>query len=140
MAGNASMVEKKKVLYDGVEVEGLVSVSEVTLEDGIVEVPSFNQITKIGNEITTMPEVTLTYQVKRNGSALKFFQDFHRKHQQKDVIVIRTDASGLEFARDLLSQCECTKDVTPEFDAANPTYSKIQLNLLPKGVDSVPAA
>lgn len=140
MSDGNSQVEKKRVLFDGVEVEGLVECGDIPLEDGQVEVPEFRQITTIGNGITKMPDIELTYQVKRNGSALKFFQDFHRLHQQKDVIVIRTDAYGTEFSRDLLFACECTKDIEPAFNAENPTYANVKFNLLPKRFQSIPAA
>ena len=137
MAQTSSMVSKRRILWDGVEIEGLVSSGAVRLEDGIVEVPELQKITKIGNGITTMPEVPFTYQVKRNGSAMAFFQDFHRKRQEKDCIVIYVDAGGTEYARDLLHQCECTFDEVPEYDAANPTYAKINFNAIPKFVDSI---
>lgn len=125
------MAEKKRVLFDGEEIEGLVSVGEIPLEKGTIEVPEGDRIRKIQNGISTMPEVQMVYKVRRDSSAQSFFRDYYQQNQTKDVVVIRTDAGGTEFARTLLQSTECSRYAEPEYDAANPTYAQVRFTLLP---------
>jgi hypothetical protein len=126
-----AMAEKKKILFDGKEVAGLVLLSEIILERGMIDVPEFSRKRKIQDGITTIPAVDLTYKVERNSDTLKFFRDYYNNDEVKDVIIVRTDAHGVEFARTLLTMCECNKYQEPQFDGANVTYAQINVRIVP---------
>ena len=125
------MAEKKRVLVDGDEKPGLVNVGEIVVEKGTIEVPEFHRVRQIQNGIKKMPQVTLVYKVQRGTSTLKFFRDWYYKDETHDVTIIRTDATGAEFARTILSDCESIKYHEPPFDGASPTYAQIQVTLVP---------
>jgi hypothetical protein len=138
MSQRNDMAEKKRILIDGVEIPGLVSISAITLEKGIINVPEFSKIRKIQNGISTQPEIELVYKISKDSETLDFIKDWYFKDQTKDITVIRTDASGTEFARDLLPSCECTKYIEPEFNGESPTYAKITITIVP--FDYIPIA
>lgn len=125
------MVEKKKVIIDGVEIPGFVYAGELKREKGRVDVPEFKKKRKIQDGITTYPEYELRYKIARGTSTLKFFRDWYNKDQVKDVTIVRTDAHGSEFERILLSQCECVDHTVPETDLASPTYAQVKLVIAP---------
>jgi len=134
MGQRNDLAEKIKVHWDGEEITGLVSISPTPVEDGVIEVPEFNAVRKIRNGIRTIPEITLVYKIQRDSKALKFFQDFYFKKESKDMVKVRTDASGVEFARTQMPSCECTFYEEPDFDAASPTYAKVTLRCVPYDV------
>jgi hypothetical protein len=131
MAQRNDQAEKKRVLFDGEEIEGLVSVSEIALEKGTIDVPEGDRIRRIQNGVSQMPEVELTYKIRRDGAAMEFFRQYYVENQSKDVIIIRVNAAGDEFARTLLQDCECSRYVEPAYDAASPTYAQVSVRLLP---------
>lgn len=131
MAQQHAMAEKKKVIIDGVEIPGLVSVAEITLEKSTIEVPSFSRIRLIQSGIIKLPAISLKYRVDRDTETLNFWQNYHQNNEIHDVELIRTDATGTEFARRLLPQCECNKMTDPGYDAANPEYASITIELIP---------
>lgn len=134
---NASMANKVKILWDGVDIPGLVRLGEVPQEDGSIDVPSPSKIVKISTGVTQMPEIPATYETQRNTITRKFFQDFHRNKEVKDCTVIRFDASGVEFARELWSSVECRRFSDPEVDHGSVSYSKIDVILLPYDITPV---
>ena len=121
------MAEKKKTLWDGVEIPGLVSVGEITREKGTVDVPSFRKIRPIQNGVTTNPEIPLVYSLERNTNALQFFDDFYDNNEVKDLEIIRTDAHGVEFSRVVYTDCEIKSITEPPYDAATPDFSKTSI-------------
>jgi len=131
------MSEKKRVLFDGDNVAGLVSISEISLEKGEIEVPEFHFKRKIQDGIISIPAVELEYKIARATTTAKFFRDWFFNDEEKDVVIVRTDASGTEFARTLLPQCECTKYAEPPFDAASPTYAKVSVTIVPWNVTPI---
>jgi hypothetical protein len=131
MAQKNDLAEKKRVLVDGQEVEGLVNVAEVSFEKGTIEVPEFKRIRNIQNGVTKVPKLVLIYKIKKGAAALTFFKNWYFDDEVHDVTVIRTDATGTEFARNLHQSCECVKFAEPEYDAASPTYAKVTVDLLP---------
>jgi hypothetical protein len=139
MAQRNDLAEKKKLLFDGVEVPGLVSVSELPMEKGIIDVPEFSRIRKIQNGISTVPEIQMVFKIQRDTAALQFFRDYYYNDLTHDITVIRCDASGAEFDRTLLVSCECVKITDPEFDAANPTFAKVTATIVPYDVKPVAA-
>jgi len=125
------MVEKKKCLWEGNEIPGLVSFGEVLREKRVVEVPSFRRIRDIQSGIEKMPQLTLVYKLERNTDTLNFFETFFDKDEVKDLEVIRTDAHGVEFKRKMYSNCELLSITEPAYDAANPDFSKITVVCCP---------
>lgn len=123
--------EKKKVFWDGVEVPGLVSVAELTLEKSTIDVPSFKRIRKIQSGIITIPVVEMKYRVDRDASTQKFWEDFYFNDTVKDGIVSRVDAFGVEFAVRILQQCECWKYVEPAYNAEAPEYASVTVSVIP---------
>jgi hypothetical protein len=137
MPQNHSMARKMRVLIDGEEIDGLVKFGEVALEKGMIDVPSYHRIWKISNGITTMPEVTLVYETKRNTNTRKFLRDWYNNHEVKDMTIIAIDASDVEFDRVIWSDVECTKLVEPESDLSSPTYAQMTVTLLPYDITPV---
>lgn len=125
------MAEKKKVWWDGVEIPGLVSVKEITLEKSLIEVPSFKRIRQLSSDITKVPAIEMMYEAARDTTTLQFFTDFYLKNQVKDCTIVRTDAHGVEFSRRIAPQCECVKITEPEFDAASPKYASVSVTVIP---------
>jgi hypothetical protein len=125
------MVEKKKALFDGVEIFGLVSVDEITREKRTVEVPSFRRIRDVQADIEKMPQLTLVYKLERNTNTLEFFESYFDNNEVKDLTISRTDAHGVEFNRKVYSQCELLSISEPAYDAATPDFAKITVVVLP---------
>lgn len=132
-----SMAGKVRVLYDGEEIEGLTQFGEVPLENNTIDVPTYNRIHKIQSGVTTMPEVQLTYETRRNSKTRKFFKDYFHKKEKHDVTIIRIDADGSEYDRELWSAVECCKYSENAFDAGSPTYASISVSLLPYDITVV---
>jgi len=128
------MAAKVRVLFDGEEVPGLVRFGERPLENGMVEVPSFGRINRVHSGVTTMPEVQLTYETQRSTKTRKFFRDWFLNKEIKDVTVIKCDAAGVEYERELWPSTECRRFSDPEVDFSNVSYSRVDVTLLPSDV------
>ncbi len=131
MGQRNDLAEKKKVMIDGVEIPGLLNVQEIPLEKGQLEVPEFSKIRRIQNGMSTIPPVELTYKIQRDTETLDFMKGWYLNDESKDVTIIRTDGSGIEFARTLLPQSECVRYYEPPYDAAAPTFAQVQITLCP---------
>lgn len=125
------MAEKKKVLFNGEEVPGLVKVDEITLTKSTIEVPSFHRVRDIPSGITKLPSVKVKYKISRNTNTLKFFKDYYTKDEDYDVTIVRTDGHGSEFSRTLLPGCECIEFVESGYDAGSPEYASVTVTLVP---------
>jgi len=131
------MVEKKKGLWDGVEVPGLVNVAAIKREKRTVEVPSFRRIRDVQSGIVKMPQLTLIYKVERVTFTLQFFESFFDNDEVKDLEVIRTDAHGVAFNRKMYQDCEVISIEEPAYDAASPDYAKVTVVVAPKDIISL---
>lgn len=131
MSQRNDMAEKKRVLIDGVEIPGLVYVSEITHEKGGLDVPEFKNIRHIQNGVSSTPRLTLRYKITKDLATLEFFKAWYFDDVVHDVTIIRTDATGAEFARDLCQECECIKFSIPDYDAGSPKYAQISVDILP---------
>jgi hypothetical protein len=131
MSQRNDLAEKKRVLVDGYEVPGLTYVGEVTMEKGVIEVPEFKRIRNIQNGVSKVPVLELRYKISKGGNALSTFRSWYLNDEVHDVTVIRTDASGTEFARDSCPSSECVKFKEPDYDAASPKYAQLEVTLLP---------
>ena len=125
------MAEKKRVYIDGDEIPGFVYSGELRLEKGTIEVPEFKKIRTIQNGISKIPPYELRYKITRGTNTLQFFQNWYNNDEIKDVTIVRCDAHGAEFARTLMSQCECHVKADPETDSASPEYAMITAIILP---------
>jgi hypothetical protein len=130
------IAEKDKIFVDGEEIAGLVSVGEIVLEKGLVDVPQFNRIIQVHNGITKIPAVELVYKVAKGSNTYKKLTDWYTKEETHDVTKVRTDAQGVEFARTLLPESDCIKLGEPKYDAGSPDYAKITIAIIP--VDITP--
>jgi hypothetical protein len=131
------MARKLKVFIEGEEIPGLVRFGEVALENGIIDVPTFNRIVKIHNGITTMPEVPVSYETRRNTKTRQFLRDWYNNKEVKDMTIVQVDATGQAFEKVLWSDVECRRLSEPEVDFANPTYARIDVTLLPFDIQPV---
>lgn len=125
------MAEKRRLIIEGDEIPGLVSVAEKALEDGVIEVPEFARLRRIRNGVRSIPEVEVVYKLGRDTETLEFFQSWYDDHLQLDVVEVRTDASGTEFARRLWPLTEISRFVDPVFDGAAVEYARLTVTMLP---------
>ena len=127
---SSEMAEKKKVYWDGVEIPGLVSVSEIPREKGTVDIPSFRKIRPVQNGVVKNPEITLVYKIERDTNTLSFFDKFYDDNEVKDMEVVRTDAHSVSFDRTIYTECEIKTITEPPYDASNPDYAKITIVII----------
>lgn len=130
-------VEKKRIYADGEEIEGLISMDEYTLEDGVVSVPGFKKIVPVRNGVTTIPPINAVFKITRGSSTLKFMQDWYFKNEIKEITVERTDRAGTVFSTDLMSKTELSKNGVPAYDAAAPGVAQISVTLLPEDIQAI---
>ena len=100
------MALKRKFLFDGEEIPGLVETSDLRDEEGTVEVPGFNRKVPIKDGVKMFQPLDTVHKIQRDTVTEKFLYDWFNLDQQKDVTVIDTDATGIEVSRFLLRDCE----------------------------------
>lgn len=132
------MVEKKVILVDGEELEGLIGIDEYIIEDDVVEVPGRNRTVPVRNGVKKIPPIPTTYKIQRDSRTLQFLEDWYYKHEFHDVVLIRTDSGGREFRRELWSNVEVSKHSAPAYDAAAPVTAQALVTYLPE--DIIPIA
>ena len=101
------MALKRKILYDGDEIPGLVETSDLKDEEGTIEVPGFNRKTAIKDGVKMMDPLDLVYKIQRDTNTQQFFMDWFYKNEYHDATIVETDATGSEVNRWLLRDCEC---------------------------------
>ncbi len=130
----SDMVEKRKIVVGGEELEGLISVDEYLFEEGTVEVPGLSKIVTVKNGVTTIPPIGMTFKVTRNSKTLKTLQTWKDLNEYKDCVMIRTDGAGAEFSRELWPNVECSKYAGPAYDASSPVNASVAITLLPEDI------
>lgn len=115
-----AVVEKSIILWDGVEIPGLISVQEMKLTKATVKVPSFKRLRQISSEIIEIPTLELKYRCDRGTTTDKFFSDFFFNAQVKDCTQLRTDQFGNIIQRRIWQLCECNDYQSPKYDAEAP--------------------
>lgn len=125
------MAEKVRITIDGEEWQGLVNFGEISLEKDQIEVPEFKHIRKIQSGITRIPAIDVTFKISRNSKTFQMIKSWYFNDEIHDIVKIRTDASGTESSRTLLTACECVRYYEPPFDGAAPTYAQVQTRFLP---------
>ena len=131
------MVEKRKFLADGEELEGLINIDQYSLEEGTVEVAGYSKIVSVKNGVTTIPAIGMTFKVTRNSKTAKIIQNWKDKNEYKDCTMIITDGSGAEIGRELWPNVECSKRSGPAYDASSPATSSIATTLLPEDIIAI---
>jgi hypothetical protein len=122
---------KRKIEVDGTEWTDLVSLSGIKLEKGTVEVPSFDKIRTIQNGIRKIPPVVFAFKVVKGSKFLGKAASWFSENETHDVVIKDCDATGTTFFQYIASDCECSGWEDPDYDAANPGYSKLTITLLP---------
>jgi hypothetical protein len=135
----ADIAEKRIVLVDGEEWDGLVKVEPFELAQGTVEVPGRNRIIPVKNGVLKIPEINLTYKTKRDSQTYAKFLSWRDNSEFHDVTHIIIDQTGREIARELWPNCECSKVDREGYDAANPVFAQINVRLLPEDVIPIAA-
>lgn len=132
-----SVAQKARMMFEGEEVPGLISIGEVAEEDDAIQVPGFQIIRNIRSGVRKMPEIEVKFETRRNTKTREFLSDWYRKKTAKDVTIIYCDADGVEFARYLWSQVECRKHTIPPTDHGKVDYSFISVTVLPYDISEV---
>lgn len=125
------MARKIKCQVDGSELLDIVKFGEVFYEDMTIEVPEFQKITTILSDVTKINPITITVKIRRDSDTIKNIRDWRKNREIKDVTVVETDGTGVEYHRTLLPSCECGNMKLPEYDAASPTYAQAEFIIYP---------
>jgi hypothetical protein len=133
------MVEKIRIFYDGIEVPGLVKYGGITIEEGTIEVPEFQKKRNITDGIDKMPIPELTYKLARDTNTLQFFRSYKENKEEHNVIILRCDRDGKEFARQIWPATACSSVTDPPADMAAPTYAQISIKLVPWDIKKIAA-
>lgn len=131
MAQRNDLALKRKVLVDGVELAGLVSVSEIKFDKSVIEAPEFNYIRNIQNGIIKVPQLDMVWKIDKGSATLTYLRSWYFNNEVHDVTVIDTDATGVAFQQYLCTGCEMTGLSDPEYDAANPNYARLNCHVIP---------
>ena len=131
MAQRNDLALKRRVLIDGTELAGLVSVTEIKFEKSVIEAPEFSYIRNIQNGITKVPQLDMVWKIDKGSATLPFMRSWYFNNEVHDITIQDTDASGSVFQQYICSACEMTSLADPEYDAASPNYAKLTCHILP---------
>lgn len=126
-----AVVGKRKMLWDGVEVPGLVSIDEIVFENKTVDVTDFSEEHTVDAAIMKVPPVVIKYRLDAGTTTSDFFEKFHLENQVKDGVLIKTDAYGNEIKRYLFQSCSCFKRNIPKYDTTAPEYDSVTVTVNP---------
>jgi hypothetical protein len=133
------ITEKRQILVDGEEWEGLVNVEAYELAQGTVEVPGRDKIIPVKNGVLKIPEINLKYKTRRDSQTYQRFINWRDNNEFHDVTHIILDQTGREIARELWPNTECSKVDREGYDAANPVFAQINVRMLPEDVIPIAA-
>jgi hypothetical protein len=131
MSQRNDLAEKKRLLVDGIEIPDLVYVGAVEMEKDVIEVPEFAKKRNIQNGVTKIPMVQVKYKIAKGGTALATIRNWYLNNEVHDLTILRCDATGTEFARDLAPGAECIKFSEPDYDAASPKFAQLEATFIP---------
>lgn len=129
------LAEKRRLYVDNVEMQGLVNVAEYSLEKGTIEVPEFDKIRTIQNNVRKLVPLEATFKIQRNSATLKILYAWYDNNEVHDILMERTDAHGNTFETVMYPDCEMNKINLPAYDAANPTYAQVAVRFIPWDFD-----
>lgn len=124
---------KRKILYDGEEIPGLVETSDLMDEEVGVEVPGFNRTVEIGSGVKKFQPLDLVYKQQKDTATKKFFADYYFNREVKDVVIVNTDATGAEVDRWLLPDCECRRFSERAYNAGGVEFFGISIQVVCTG-------
>lgn len=113
---------KRKIFVDGQELPGLVETGPMNDEEGVVEVPGFGRKVEIKDGVKKFGALDATYKVQPDTITKQFFRDWYYKNEVHDVVVVNTDATGVDVDKWLLPDCECAQYNEREFNAGSVTW------------------
>jgi hypothetical protein len=137
---NGSQARRVVISYDDYDASpdgvlpGLVKCGEVNLETNTIDVPTFNRIVKIQSGIVTMPEITLTYETKSDGTTLNYLRAWWENKDQKQMTYKKVDATGEIMEEVAWDNVEIRAFKEPEADLANPSFSQVEITVLPQDI------
>ncbi|MDR2193872.1 MAG: hypothetical protein LBP19_05315 [Treponema sp.] len=138
MAQANSMARKIRVYLDGTdELQGLTSFGDVNLENGMIDVPTFDRILKIHNGVTTMPQVDLTFETRRSTTTREILRAWFNDKEAHDLIIDQLDATGTSFEKISWTGVECAALKEPAADTSSPTYAQLTVTLIPYDIQVV---
>ena len=125
---------KRKLLYDGEELQGLVSTSALSDEKETTEAPGFKRKRDISTGVKKVEPITCLYKISSGTTTKKFLSDYYQLDQVKDLTIISLDGTGEELDRDLWPDTECVKFNKREYDAGGVTHYGIEIILVCTGI------
>lgn len=131
------MVEKKRLFVDGEELQGLISIDEYPIEKGSAQIPSFNKVVEVVNGVVTIPLVNATFKISRDSKTMRILKDWFEDGSTKDCVLVRTDGSGKEFARELWPNTELKKNHSGAYDGAEPTTAMQLVTFAPEDIKQI---
>lgn len=140
MAQRNAQTDVRILLIAGIQLPGLLNISEVGVEEDEIEVPELGKIRKIGAGIEKIMSLELTFLVKRDSKTLKYFLDWRTAGKEaRDVTMYYTDRSGLidnAYRRDTWTDCELLDVKNPAFDQGSRDKAKLSVKLAPYDYDT----
>ena len=121
---------KRKILIDGEEIPGLVEMSALKDEEGVIEVPSFGRKIPIKDGVKKFEPIDCTYKVARDTITQKFFYDWFTKNEYHDVTIVNTDVTGEPVDKWLLRDCECSGYDNRAYNAGAVEFFGIMVKLV----------
>jgi hypothetical protein len=125
------MAEKRRIYVDGKQLEGLVAVAEYVDEKATIEVPEFDKIRVIQNNVQKINPLECTFKIQKNSETLKLLNAWFDNNEVKDVTMERTDAHGVVFEPEMFTDCEMNKLNLPAYAAESPIYSQVAVRFVP---------
>ena len=131
--------EKRILEVDGNPLEGLVSISEYTVEETTVRVPGYAKDVPVRSGVEVLPEIDAVFKVTRNSESYQILEDWYKKRETHNVTHRRMDGSGQEFKRELWPNTEVSRFNPGGYDASSPDFAKILVRFLPESIDPIAA-
>lgn len=123
------------ILIDGIQIGGLLTISETGFDEDPVEVPENGYIRLIGSGVKKLKQIELAYLVKRESPTLKYFLDWKKAGgYARELTQYFTDKSGdvtNAYRRDSHGSCELGSFVSPAFDEATRQKAMFTITLFP---------
>lgn len=131
--------DRRIVLIDGVQIGGLLTVSETGIDEAPIEIPELGYIRLIASSNKKIMQLDLSYLVKRDSLTLQYFADWEKQGKfARDVVMYHTDKSGNILnsnMRQIFSDCELGSVKFPAFDEGSIAKATITVSLFPYSYD-----
>lgn len=135
MSQRNDRILKRKILFDGVEIPGLVECSDLKDESGSAEVPGFGRTVEVKTGVSKFAPLDLVYKDDPGTVTRKFFEKYYYptdnpQEPYYDVVVVNCDATGSEINRWLLRDTECKSFSQRAYNAGGVVFAGIAVTLL----------